>query len=239
MQSSRQTNLCFAFAPVLVLGVNACASTHEPPAELLEARTAYNAAKDSDAWRYDQQGLNSASSALAKAESSFEKTGDSEATRKEAQVALARAQQAEMDGLAHARTQGGEKKAEVENSKGSARKAKVTLAVALFPNGQSRLPLEARDRLDQLVAEMKGHEDASIHIRGHADSTGSERKNMQLSRERADQVADYLSSRGIRTEQMVVDAVGDREPLATAKGADAINRRVQLVAYVPADEGQK
>jgi outer membrane protein OmpA-like peptidoglycan-associated protein len=233
MQFTRPTNPGFVLAPALALGVSACATTHQPPAELLQARTAYTAAQDGKAWNYDRAGLRNASSALAKAESSFQKEGNSEATRKQAHVALVRAEEAEIDGSMNARVLA-EQKAEIGQT--SVPKGTVTLAAALFPTGQSRLPAEARDRLDQLAVEVIGHEDASIRIRGHADSTGSESENMVLSAERANQVADYLSSLGVPIEQMVVDAVGDREPLASARGADALNRRVQLVAFVPAED---
>ena len=238
MRSKRHANSHSAFAPILVLGVTACATTHEPPAELLQARSAYSAAQDSAAWRYDRTGLNDASLALAKAESSFEKEGDSKTTRKEAQEALVRAQQARIDGALNARPQAEEALIadDSETSSEQAPKATVALAVALFPTGQSRLPAEARDRLDQLVDEVKGSPDATVHIRGHADATGSERRNMELSRERADQVAEYVASQGIPRAQIMVDAVGDSEPLVSSQSADAINRRVQLVAYLPAQQ---
>jgi len=147
------------------------------------------------------------------------------------------AQPAAQGGEALASSATGEvKQTESANIDEPQQKAVITLAVALFPVGQSTLPPETHHKLDEIADALRAEQDASIHIRGHADATGSESRNMQLSQERAEHVADYLSSQGIPREHMAIDSVGDTQPITGEQTAQdhALDRRVQLVIYVPA-----
>lgn len=69
-----------------------------------------------------------------------------------------------------------------------------------------------------------------VTVVGHTDSTGGDAVNDRLSRERAQAVGDYLSSRGVDSAHMRVVGRGAREPVAsndTASGR-AANRRVEI-----------
>lgn len=292
MKIMRHRSSVFPLAPLLTLGLAACASAPHPPPELLAARTAYSMGQQGAAWQYDRAGLNSAASALNQAEMSFQKHGDTQATRDSATLALRRARQAERDGVATLREQSSQTNAKqstaeaktetqaalpagAESGEASAsgepeaagsggaelapsasskvaqtesetidqprQKAVITLAVALFPVGQTKLAPEAHQKLDELADTLRTEPDATIHIRGHADSTGSDSRNLQLSHERAEQVADYLSSHGVPRDHMQIDSVGDTQPITreqTPQGK-AIDRRVQLVIYVPAKQASQ
>jgi OOP family OmpA-OmpF porin len=237
------------------------------------ARSAYAVGQKGAAWQYNRAGLNSAALALNQAETSLAKQGDTKATRESATLALRRAQQAEIDGVATVRQQaegascqqaaptagstteeqttqpaarsgealatsatGEVKETESANIDEPRQKAVITLAVALFPVGQSTLPPDTYHKLDEIIDALRAEQNATVHIRGHADGTGSESRNKQISQERAEHVADYLASQGIARDHMAIDSVGDTQPITGENTAQdqAIDRRVQLVIYVPA-----
>ncbi|MCK5229025.1 MAG: OmpA family protein, partial [Desulfobulbaceae bacterium] len=62
--------------------------------------------------------------------------------------------------------------------------------------------------LAQLLGKM-----AYIEIVGHADSIGSEKTNLKISRERADRVLSMLISKGLKIENFTTTGVGSKEPL--------------------------
>jgi outer membrane protein OmpA-like peptidoglycan-associated protein len=74
---------------VLLLTCAACA-TASPPKELLDARAAYSRAQQGSTAKVDPAGLHVASEALAAAERSYERDGDTAATRDFAYIALRR-----------------------------------------------------------------------------------------------------------------------------------------------------
>lgn len=92
--------------------------------------------------------------------------------------------------------------------------------------------LDARSfaELDLWVNFFKGRPDLTIELIGHADKTGSDEHNLQLSRKRAESVANYMVSKGISQERISVDGVGSAKPVAendTEEGRSK-NRRVDI-----------
>ncbi|MHB8907787.1 MAG: OmpA family protein [Syntrophales bacterium] len=78
--------------------------------------------------------------------------------------------------------------------------------------------------------------EASIILAGHTDSTGTERYNTRLSRQRAKAVESYLTEKhGIAPARISVKAYGESAPIATndTEEGRARNRRVELL-LVPA-----
>lgn len=69
-----------------------------------------------------------------------------------------------------------------------------------------------------------------IDVAGHTDSTGSRDYNLQLSRDRAVSVADYLSARGVASGRFSVTGYGPDYPIADNESADGKrqNRRVEI-----------
>jgi outer membrane protein OmpA-like peptidoglycan-associated protein len=74
---------------------------------------------------------------------------------------------------------------------------------------------------------------------GHTDSTGSDAYNEDLSKRRADAVADYLALRGVSRARIATIGYGERYPVAdnaTDEGR-ARNRRVEIkITPVTQDE---
>ena len=84
--------------------------------------------------------------------------------------------------------------------------------------------------LDDVVRDLKEDEEITIVAEGHADSKGSEKYNMGLSRRRAERVKKYLVEHGVADSRIRVEAAGETKPVAsnaTPEGR-AKNRRVEI-----------
>jgi outer membrane protein OmpA-like peptidoglycan-associated protein len=96
-----------------------------------------------------------------------------------------------------------------------------------------------RTILDQFAASLNSNPTTNIRIIGHTDSTGSDAINNPLSVNRATSVRDYLGSRGVAAQRVMVDGRGSREPVAD-NGSDqgrARNRRVEIFVAEPQAAG--
>lgn len=91
------------------------------------------------------------------------------------------------------------------------------------------LPAGKRE-LDKLVRIMKNYRNLDVHIMAHADSSGSQAANLELTRKRANSVKAYIISRGVRSTRIRASGYGDTKPIvsnATREGR-AQNRRVEF-----------
>lgn len=68
--------------------------------------------------------------------------------------------------------------------------------------------------LDRLVEYANDCQDVMLTITGHTDASGDESWNQQLSRARAQAVADYMVVRGVAAERLKVDGRGSAQPIA-------------------------
>jgi outer membrane protein OmpA-like peptidoglycan-associated protein len=86
--------------------------------------------------------------------------------------------------------------------------------------------------LDEVVTTLKAHpEIAVVEIDGHADERGTQWYNLELSRQRAQSVRNYVIAQGIAPERLRVMAFGEEAPAVPNAGDEAEyaqNRRVQL-----------
>ncbi|MBN8826497.1 MULTISPECIES: OmpA family protein [unclassified Spirosoma] len=83
----------------------------------------------------------------------------------------------------------------------------------------------------EAIRYLADHKDKKLLLTGHTDSSGPEDVNMQLSRDRANDVKVRLRKAGVPSEQIIVKAKGETEPKAdnsTMSGRKA-NRRVTVV----------
>jgi len=84
--------------------------------------------------------------------------------------------------------------------------------------------------LDSVAQSMIQYPNSLIDVMGHTDSTGSESYNLDLSRRRAEAVANYLVSRGVSRARIETTGYGEQYSIAdnsTAEGR-AQNRRVEI-----------
>lgn len=90
---------------------------------------------------------------------------------------------------------------------------------------------ESFAELDRLVEMLKRHPDLKIKIEGHTDGVGNATLNMELSKQRAQKVANYLVKKGVAVERLRAFGFGDSHPLDSSGSAAgrALNRRVEFI----------
>lgn len=84
--------------------------------------------------------------------------------------------------------------------------------------------------LDKLADYLSRNSSIYIQVHGHTDDQGTEVYNSKLSRDRAQSVARYLSSKGIKSHRIEAFGHGKNSPLinATSEEARKTNRRVEI-----------
>jgi outer membrane protein OmpA-like peptidoglycan-associated protein len=100
----------------------------------------------------------------------------------------------------------------------------------LFATGSSTLNAASKSSLTQFANSLKANPDTDVEIYGHTDSTGSDKINIPLSKERANSVEKFLETQGITASRLVTDGYGSSQPVAdnsTAAGKQQ-NRRVEI-----------
>ncbi|VWC66022.1 membrane protein [Burkholderia lata] len=101
---------------------------------------------------------------------------------------------------------------------------------ALFATGQATLAPTARASLDKLLGERDDRTYSQVTVTGYTDSVGGDQYNLALSKRRAEAVAGYLKSHGLKAETLTVTGRGKADPVAsneTAEGRTS-NRRVDI-----------
>lgn len=86
------------------------------------------------------------------------------------------------------------------------------------------------DELDAIVKIMKEYPNAEFTVYGYTDITGPDDFNLQLSKDRAQSVKDYLVDKGINANRLESGGFGEQNPIApndTPEGR-AKNRRVEI-----------
>ena len=84
--------------------------------------------------------------------------------------------------------------------------------------------------LNSVGIVLAKYADTTMRVTGHTDNTGSKAYNQTLSERRAQSVADYLVTREVTGERMLVQGMGLSQPIAdngTEEGRRA-NRRVEF-----------
>lgn len=89
---------------------------------------------------------------------------------------------------------------------------------------------QMRDTLDGVAQSMIDYPNSLIDVMGHTDSTGSEQYNLDLSRRRAESVANYLVSRGVSRARIETIGYGEQYPIAdnSTESGRRENRRVEI-----------
>lgn len=100
-----------------------------------------------------------------------------------------------------------------------------------FASNQSSINPGFYATLDDVAGVLNRYDQSVVDIVGHADSDGAEDYNLNLSRQRASSVAQYLVSRNVLADRLYVDGRGESQPVATNATAEgkAQNRRVEIL----------
>ena len=99
-----------------------------------------------------------------------------------------------------------------------------------FATNKSDLTTTSKLNLDRVAKVLIEFPDTNITIQGHTDNTGKNDYNLDLSRKRAQSVAEYLSSKGVLLSRFNIEAFGEDAPRYdnnTTEGR-AQNRRVEM-----------
>ncbi len=108
----------------------------------------------------------------------------------------------------------------------------VVIGAVQFAFAQDAITEEARKVLDQIAASLveSVNMSRSINVQGNTDAIGSEASNTRLGQQRADQVRDYLVSKGVAASRITTSTAGEGNPLApnNTDNGRATNRRVLI-----------
>lgn len=84
--------------------------------------------------------------------------------------------------------------------------------------------------LNSVALVLKEFDKTVVDVAGHADSTGSDQLNLELSQRRAASVTSYLSNQGINAQRLIAVGYGESRPIASndTQEGRAQNRRVEI-----------
>ena len=107
----------------------------------------------------------------------------------------------------------------------------VTMSDAvLFDVDSAAMKAVSRGTLDQMADVMVRYPDSDILVKGHTDSTGSEKHNQELSERRAKTVSNYFIDKAVAAQRITAIGFGEIMPIApndTPEGRQK-NRRVEI-----------
>ncbi len=100
-----------------------------------------------------------------------------------------------------------------------------------FAVNQSDINPGFYETLNSVSLVLKEFDKTSVSVYGHADSTGPEDYNMQLSQKRALSVSNYLAGQGVAAGRLQAVGFGESRPIADngSESGRSANRRVEIV----------
>ena len=106
----------------------------------------------------------------------------------------------------------------------------IVLRNIFFDTDKAVLKKESEVELNNLLELMRNNPKMRVEISGHTDNQGGRDHNLQLSRNRAKAVYDYLVSKGIKADRMRYKGYGFDKPVATNDTPEgrALNRRTEF-----------
>ena len=101
----------------------------------------------------------------------------------------------------------------------------------LFDSSKATIKAGSKENLDAMVKVMTDYNTANFRLEGHTDSTGNAAKNLQLSKDRAAAIKNYLIANGINESRLSFEGYGITKPIASNKtvAGRALNRRVEII----------
>jgi outer membrane protein OmpA-like peptidoglycan-associated protein len=108
---------------------------------------------------------------------------------------------------------------------------------ANFSTNSIQFSDQAKKDIDSFLSDLKGQSGESglmFIVAGHSDNVGTDRYNYELSKRRADSIAEFLTvERKIDPSRMLVVGYGESAPVADnrTEAGRAKNRRVEIMAY--------
>ena len=111
--------------------------------------------------------------------------------------------------------------------------SKYKINPIMFEGKAESLDGETQPDLDRIVGYLNGNKKLSITLNGYTDSYGSKKNNSKIALGRVEYIKNYLISKGIDNERVVVKSFGDQNPGQTNKTKEgkAKNNRVEVEFY--------
>jgi outer membrane protein OmpA-like peptidoglycan-associated protein len=106
----------------------------------------------------------------------------------------------------------------------------IELREIFFDSGKSELREESNKQLDRMVAYLNENPTMEIEILGHTDNIGAVDDNLELSKNRASSVVNYLKNKGVREERLKFIGYGESQPIGSNETYEGrqLNRRVEF-----------
>jgi outer membrane protein OmpA-like peptidoglycan-associated protein len=108
-----------------------------------------------------------------------------------------------------------------------------------FALNSSDLNAQFFNALDGVSMVLKEYDKTVIEVAGHTDSSGSDQYNQSLSERRAQSVAGYLASHGVKNQRLITIGAGEGHPVASndSEQGRSANRRVELTIVPVTKQG--
>jgi len=99
-----------------------------------------------------------------------------------------------------------------------------------FQTGKAEIKDKSKPKLDEAISILKKYPDLRLEVVGHTDNVGKRAYNVELSKQRADAVRDYLVSNGVDSSRLETRGAGPDEPVADngTKTGRSKNRRIEF-----------
>ncbi len=108
--------------------------------------------------------------------------------------------------------------------------AQDNVATVLFDYDKFFLTDNAKGKLDAVVSKLDLSQIKSVELNGNTDADGNSKYNITLSKNRANEVLNYLVSKGIPAEKIQLRFDGENKPIAenASDSGKQQNRRVEI-----------
>ena len=112
----------------------------------------------------------------------------------------------------------------------TANRRAIAAEEVMFELNSHQLDRRFYRQLKDVVAFMEENPDATLQVAGHTCSRGTDEHNQQLSKRRAQAVADYLAQQGVNRQRVRPVGYGEAKPLVSnaTEANRKLNRRVEF-----------
>jgi len=98
-----------------------------------------------------------------------------------------------------------------------------------FAYNSSSLSNDSKNQLNSFIDNLSDEEKELVYyVEGNTDDSGTDNYNMILSRYRAENVKEYLISKGLTEQNLIILPKGENNPIANNTTEPNLNRRVTI-----------
>lgn len=105
-----------------------------------------------------------------------------------------------------------------------------------FESSSDRLTVEAIEVLDDISSVLSQYPYTEIFIEGHADSSGNQLKNKNLSEMRAKAVALYFKAHDVTADRLAIAGYGATRPIDSNRTPEGRRRNRRVLVKIRANE---